>query len=80
MHQEKVYDESLARYGSYIYLINNEVGEYPVLLLDDIFSELDEIRKKLLIDDLDKAQIFITKTKGSHKKIFNTENTTIYNL
>ncbi|MCD4812750.1 DNA replication/repair protein RecF [bacterium] len=38
--------------------------EYPVLLLDDIFSELDDYRKKKLMDILDKRmQIFITGTE-----------------
>ena len=65
---------------SEIELINNEVGEYPILLLDDIFSELDETRQKLLVDNLDKVQMFITTAEASHKKIFNTENTTIFNI
>lgn len=65
---------------SEIELINNEVGEYPVLLLDDIFSELDETRQKLLVDNLDKVQMFITTAEISHKKIFNSENTTIFNI
>ncbi len=65
---------------SEIELIKNEVGEYPILLLDDIFSELDEMRQKLLIDNLDKVQMFITTAEFSHKKIFNNENTTIFNI
>jgi DNA replication and repair protein RecF len=65
---------------SEIELINNEVGEYPILLLDDIFSELDETRQKLLVDNLDKVQMFITTAEASHKKIFNSENTTIFNI
>ena len=65
---------------SEIEMIKNEVGEYPILLLDDIFSELDEIRQKLLVDNLDKVQIFITTAEASHKKIFNKENTTIFNI
>lgn len=65
---------------SEIELIKNEVGEYPILLLDDIFSELDETRQKLLVDNLDKVQIFITTAEASHKKIFSNENTTIFNI
>ncbi|TPB49862.1 DNA replication and repair protein RecF, partial [Burkholderia pseudomallei] len=65
---------------SEIELIKNEVGEYPILLLDDIFSELDETRQKLLVDNLDKVQMFITTAEASHKKIFSTENTTIFNI
>lgn len=42
-------------------LIKNETGEYPVLLLDDVFSELDAERQKhLLLTIKDKVQTFIT--------------------
>lgn len=46
-----------------IELIKDEIGEYPVLLLDDVLSELDETRKNMLLDILDqKIQTFITTT------------------
>lgn len=42
-------------------LIKEQSGEYPVLLLDDVFSELDPGRRQKLIDLLpEKMQIFIT--------------------
>ena len=65
---------------SEIELIKNEVGEYPILILDDVFSELDETRQKLLVTNLDKVQMFITTAEISHKKIFNKDNTTIFNI
>lgn len=65
---------------SEIELINNEVGEYPVLILDDVFSELDETRQKLLVDNLSVVQMFITTAEVSHKNIFDIENTTIFNI
>lgn len=42
-------------------------GIYPVLLLDDVLSELDEIRRQKLIEYLEtiNAQIFITTTERS---------------
>lgn len=44
-------------------LIKNEIGEYPVLLLDDVLSELDDTRKAMLLDLLDqRIQTFITTT------------------
>lgn len=44
-------------------LIRNEIGEYPVLLLDDVLSELDDSRKGMLLNLLDqKIQTFITTT------------------
>ncbi|MGM0420035.1 MAG: DNA replication/repair protein RecF [Bacillota bacterium] len=43
--------------------MKSESGEYPVLLLDDVFSELDSIRRKQLIDFIgNKIQTFITTT------------------
>ena len=41
-------------------------GEYPILLLDDVFSELDEMRGEALIEqiiNMDIEQVFITAAK-----------------
>jgi DNA replication and repair protein RecF len=65
---------------SEIELINKEVGEYPILLLDDIFSELDENRQKLLVNNLKQVQMFITTAEHSHKKIFNNKDVTVFNI
>ena len=47
-------------------LIYVETGAYPVLLLDDVLSELDEHRQvKLLASTKDKTQTFITTTSIS---------------
>jgi DNA replication and repair protein RecF len=44
-------------------LMNEEVGEYPILLLDDVLSELDQNRQTQLIETIqDKVQTFITTT------------------
>ncbi|MGE5701523.1 MAG: DNA replication/repair protein RecF [Clostridia bacterium] len=46
-----------------IELIKEEVGEYPVLLLDDVLSELDEHRQTLLLTTIqDKVQTFVSST------------------
>ena len=46
-----------------IELMNQEVGEYPVLLLDDVLSELDQERQTMLIETFQsKVQTFITAT------------------
>lgn len=46
-----------------IELIREETGEYPVLLLDDVLSELDRSRQTMLIDTFQrKVQTFITTT------------------
>lgn len=44
-------------------IIKTEFNEYPVLLLDDIFSELDDGRKNDLLSVINnKSQVFITGT------------------
>lgn len=47
---------------SEIEIIKNEVGEYPILLLDDVMSELDVNRQKDLIYALKDVQTIITTT------------------
>ena len=48
---------------SEIELIREEKGEYPILLLDDVLSELDISRQNYLIDSLQNVQLFITATE-----------------
>ena len=43
-------------------IIYKENGVYPILLLDDVFSELDEERRKYLSKSLSKMQTIITST------------------
>ena len=46
-----------------IELIHEEIGEYPLLLLDDVLSELDKNRQTQLIETFQsKVQTFITTT------------------
>ncbi len=52
-------------------LFKNEIGEYPVLLLDDIMSELDSIRQDYILNKLQNMQIFITCT--DREKFVNME-------
>lgn len=47
---------------SEVELIKKEKGNYPVLLLDDVFSELDEERRKYLIKSFQEMQTLITVT------------------
>ncbi len=47
---------------SEIEIAKGETGEYPILLLDDVMSELDIDRQKLLIQSLRNVQTFITTT------------------
>ncbi len=65
-----------------IELIKAETLEYPILLLDDVMSELDINRQKYLIQSLKDLQILITTTESSqiedyqipNKKIFYVKN------
>lgn len=43
-------------------ILEQEVGKKPVVLLDDIFSELDEMRQRHLIDNFKNYQMIITST------------------
>lgn len=45
---------------SEIELMYKETGEYPILLLDDVMSELDRFRQKMLLSYLDRVQTFMT--------------------
>ncbi|NLK65729.1 MAG: DNA replication/repair protein RecF [Tissierellia bacterium] len=62
-----------------IEIIKEEAGEYPILLLDDVLSELDNKRKSYLIEHIKGIQTIITctddhelniLTKDFNKKIF----------
>ncbi len=44
-------------------LLHEEYGEYPVLLLDDIMSELDQTRRSYLAGKIPDKQVFITCTE-----------------
>jgi DNA replication and repair protein RecF len=46
-----------------IELIHSEIGEYPILLLDDVLSELDDYRQSHLLNTIKgKVQTFVTTT------------------
>jgi len=45
-----------------IELLKEKNGETPILLLDDVFSELDEIRQKTLFSSIKDCQTFLTTT------------------
>jgi len=43
-------------------ILRQETGETPVLLLDDVMSELDENRRSSLLENIHDAQVFVTCT------------------
>lgn len=54
---------------SEIKLIEDETGENPILLLDDVLSELDNDRQTYLINSLGENQMFITTADISGKVV-----------
>lgn len=44
-------------------VIYDEIGEYPILLLDDFMSELDEKRRKNFLENIENTQVIITGTE-----------------
>jgi DNA replication and repair protein RecF len=44
-------------------MIKDQINEMPILLLDDVFSELDERRRRYVYDNLQGTQTFITGTE-----------------
>lgn len=57
-----------------IELIYQEVGEYPILLLDDVLSELDDYRRSHLLNTIQgKVQTFVSTTSvdGIHHETLN---------
>ncbi len=43
-------------------IVTEEIGETPILLLDDFMSELDEKRRKSFLENLNNSQVIITCT------------------
>jgi DNA replication and repair protein RecF len=64
-----------------IELIKSEIGEFPVLLLDDVLSELDDYRQSHLLSTIQgKVQTFVTTTSidGIHHETL--KNASIYRV
>lgn len=49
-------------------VIYDEIGEYPILLLDDFMSELDKKRKKSFLENIENIQVIITCTEKINAK------------
>jgi DNA replication and repair protein RecF len=62
-------------------LIHEEVGEYPILLLDDVLSELDQYRQTQLIETFqNKVQTFITTTGIESVNLSNLSDAAIFQV
>lgn len=65
---------------SEIKLIREETGESPILLLDDVLSELDQERQNYLIRFLADTQVFITTTELSREAEKNLGNIRYFSI
>lgn len=62
-----------------IELIHQEIGEYPLLLLDDVLSELDQNRQNQLITTFQsKVQTFITTTSIESLRLQQLHDAALY--
>jgi DNA replication and repair protein RecF len=71
---------------SQAYILAEEIGDFPCILLDDVLSELDPARQKFVISKIHGMQVFITCCdmnipfdEKSHGKIFYIKNGRISN-
>lgn len=61
--------------------MHEEVGEYPLLLLDDVLSELDDSRQTMLIDTFqEKVQTFITTTSIANLQLDKIKDAAIFDV
>lgn len=58
-------------------IVYDEIGEYPILLLDDFMSELDKQRRENFLEKIENIQVIITCTD---KINIENKNNLIYNV
>ena len=61
-------------------IIKETTGEYPVLLLDDVLSELDSNRKKYILSSIKDIQTIITSTGIEDLKDYLDHNGKVFNV
>ena len=60
--------------------MENETGELPILLLDDVFSELDTERQKYLVDFIKNIQTIITCTDVEYLEKLKLDGSMVYKV
>ncbi|MEX1376779.1 MAG: DNA replication/repair protein RecF [Eubacteriales bacterium] len=65
---------------SEIQIMNEYSGEMPILLLDDVFSELDKNRRKWLLKYIENIQTFITCVDIESTSLKNKDNVKIIRI
>lgn len=58
-------------------VVKEEIGEYPVLLLDDFMSELDEKRTNRFLENINDIQVIITSTNKINNEKININSNNI---
>ena len=66
------------KFSNSIEILKEQKENTPIILLDDVFSELDRGRINFLIDYVSKYQVFITTTEI--ESIDNIENKEIFKI
>ena len=61
-------------------IIKDEIGEYPVLLLDDVLSELDLNRQKYILNSIKNVQTIITCTDAYNIKKFSDKDIKVFRV
>lgn len=61
-------------------LIKEDTGENPILILDDVMSELDQRRQEFLIETLRENQLFITTTDMDSNILSRIQNARIFRV
>jgi DNA replication and repair protein RecF len=61
-------------------IIKSEVGEYPILLLDDVLSELDTKRQSFLLSALKDIQTIVTCTSLNDINAFHFEEKDVFEV
>jgi DNA replication and repair protein RecF len=61
-------------------IAKEEIGEEPILLLDDVLSELDHERQKYLLNEIQDVQIFVTAAETGDIMSQKIKDGIIYNV
>ena len=62
------------------HIIKDEVSENPILILDDVLSELDKKRQQFLINSITENQVFITSADIGNDVIDSIKEKSIYKI
>jgi DNA replication and repair protein RecF len=61
-------------------IMKNITGEYPLLLLDDVFSELDNSRRTWLLNYIGNVQTFITCVDVDRQILSGRDDITVFSI